>query len=252
MPSCVMRHCRNYTSKTSKSLGITYHAQRREEDWRPNTSSRICSVHFNIADKYTSKKGLTLLKKTAFPVLEEPSQCVSRSAGASPSIDHENISDLEAFLETPRKWHLKMYSKKKLIKNNKNLSKRNKRLEKKVRSMKNILKHLKKREYVSDEQFNELNVKPVVYNIFTRIVRQKKSKKGLRLKYPPAMRKFALTLNFYSPAAYKYVRQVFHTALPHPRVLSKWYENSSVLPGFTSQAFDTLKKKSELSGKRLL
>ncbi|KAI5634401.1 transposase protein domain-containing protein [Phthorimaea operculella] len=59
-------------------------------------------------------------------------------------------------------------------------------------------------------------------------------------------------LNFYSPAAYKYVRSKFHSALPHPRVLTKWYENTSISPGFTKQAFDILKKKNTLSGKRSL
>lgn len=89
-------------------------------------------------------------------------------------------------------------------------------------------------------------------HIFNRIISKKQSKKFYKEKYPPVLRKFALTLNFYSPAAYKYVRRVFHTALPHPRVLGKWYENTSVSPGFTRQAFDILKKKYALTGKRMI
>lgn len=115
-----------------------------------------------------------------------------------------------------------------------------------------ILNQVKKKEYLSEEQFAELNLNKETLSLLTRIVCKKRSKKSFRQKYPAVLRKFALTLNFYSPAAYKYVRRVFHSALPHPRVLGKWYENSSVSPGFTAQAFDTLKKKTELSGKRMI
>ncbi|KAJ8734021.1 hypothetical protein PYW07_014572 [Mythimna separata] len=89
MPSCVMRYCSNYTSKTSKSQGITYHSfptnelrcirwvdivrkQRNEEFWQPTKSSKICSINFKVEDKYLSGKGYTLLKKSALPVLELP------------------------------------------------------------------------------------------------------------------------------------------------------------------------------------
>ncbi|KAJ8706872.1 hypothetical protein PYW07_012950 [Mythimna separata] len=88
--------------------------------------------------------------------------------------------------------------------------------------------------------------------LFNRILCKKRSKKSFRQKYPPTLRKFALTLNFYSLAAYKYVRKILHSALPHPRVLGKWYENSTVSPGFTTQAFDMLRKKNELTKKRMI
>ncbi|KAJ8720540.1 hypothetical protein PYW08_006005 [Mythimna loreyi] len=118
--------------------------------------------------------------------------------------------------------------------------------------MKNILKDLKKKKYLTEQQFSDLNLKAEPLNLFNRILQIKKSKKNFRKKYPAALRKFALTLNYYSSAAYKYVRRVFHTALPHPRVLAKWYQNSSMLPGFTKQAFDILKQKSNLSRKKII
>ncbi|XP_050559538.1 uncharacterized protein LOC118278943 isoform X13 [Spodoptera frugiperda] len=87
MPSCVIRYCNNYTGKTSKSRGITYHSfptneqkctqwvdivrkQRNEEFWQPSKASKICSIHFKVEDKYMSGKGYALLKKSAIPVLE--------------------------------------------------------------------------------------------------------------------------------------------------------------------------------------
>lgn len=65
-----------------------------------------------------------------------------------------------------------------------------------------------------------------------------------REKYPFAIRSFAMTLHFYSPKAYRYVRQKFCNALPHPSTLQSWYSTINCEPGFTSESFDALKKKS--------
>lgn len=61
------------------------------------------------------------------------------------------------------------------------------------------------------------------------------------------MRKFALTLHYYSPAAYKYVRDTYNKALPHPRTISRWYSTVDAEPGFTTEAFRILKHKCEIA-----
>lgn len=174
------------------------------------------------------------------------------------SLDNVSLPELDEILETPRKSVLRKrvrlltFEKKQLQKKNKTLARRNKRLKKRIASVAVILKDLKTKDYISKEQFLQLKLKAEVIDLINRIYLKKNSKKSYRAKYPPTLRKFALTLNFYSAAAYKYVRSVFHTALPHPRVLSKWYENTSSSPGFTQPAFEILMKKSSFSGKRLL
>lgn len=174
------------------------------------------------------------------------------------SLDNVSLLELEEILETPRKSALRKrvreltFKKTQLQNKNKILTQHNKRLKKKISNIAVILKELKTKDYISKDQFLQLNLKTEVINLINRIYLKKKSNKSYRVKYPPALRKFALTLNFYSPAAYKYVRSVFHTALPHPRMLSKWYENISSSPGFTQPAFDILMKKSSSSGKRLI
>lgn len=45
-------------------------------------------------------------------------------------------------------------------------------------------------------------------------------------KYSPALRAFALTLHYYSPKAYEYVRKTFDTCLPSTRTIRKWYEKT--------------------------
>lgn len=66
-------------------------------------------------------------------------------------------------------------------------------------------------------------------------------------KYNPNVRMFALTLYFYSPRAYKYIRQKFGNHLPHKTTLQKWYANSSVNgePGFCKQSIEILSEKAE-------
>jgi len=62
-------------------------------------------------------------------------------------------------------------------------------------------------------------------------------------KISPELRTFALTLNFYSAVAYKYVRQVFNKCLPHPSTLRKWYDVVDGAPGFTKESINAIQIK---------
>lgn len=53
-------------------------------------------------------------------------------------------------------------------------------------------------------------------------------------KYPPALRSFAMTLHFYFPKAYCFVRKKFLSALPHARTIVSWYSSVNGEPGFIS------------------
>lgn len=70
-----------------------------------------------------------------------------------------------------------------------------------------------------------------------------KRKKGSRKKYPAELRAFALTLNFYSPKAYKYIRKTFKNFLPDLSTIRKWYSVLDGRPGFTHEVFEALKCK---------
>lgn len=61
----------------------------------------------------------------------------------------------------------------------------------------------------------------------------------------PTLRKFALTLHFYSPSAYDYVRNIFSKSLPHVSTLRKWYSTINGLPGFSSESFKAIAIKVE-------
>lgn len=63
--------------------------------------------------------------------------------------------------------------------------------------------------------------------------------------YPPEIRSFALTLHFYSPRAYEYVRSVYQNKLPAQSRLQKWYESVYGAPGCTREAIAAIKIKTE-------
>lgn len=64
-------------------------------------------------------------------------------------------------------------------------------------------------------------------------------------KYTPELRSFALTLDFYSPKAYDYVREIFKNVLPHRRTLQEWYASVDCEPGFSTEALQMLKRKTK-------
>ncbi|KAF2879652.1 hypothetical protein ILUMI_26514 [Ignelater luminosus] len=61
-------------------------------------------------------------------------------------------------------------------------------------------------------------------------------------KYSAEIRKFALTLQFYSDKAYNYVRKAFKNLPPHPSTLRKWYSVVDGNAGFTKEPFEAIKR----------
>lgn len=73
-------------------------------------------------------------------------------------------------------------------------------------------------------------------------------------EYSEDVRSFGLTLHYYSPRAYSYVRSKFNNNLPSIRTLRNWYSSINAAPGFSTEAFELLKKKAleyKANGKEL-
>lgn len=58
--------------------------------------------------------------------------------------------------------------------------------------------------------------------------------------FPHALRCFASTLHFHSPAAYLFVRKTFLKCLPHPSTFQKWMQNINTNPGISETAIKTV------------
>jgi hypothetical protein len=64
-------------------------------------------------------------------------------------------------------------------------------------------------------------------------------------RYADEVKEFALTLYFYSPKAYKYVRSII--PLPNPSLIWKWSNPIICDPGFIEEAFISLSKQIDAS-----
>lgn len=86
------------------------------------------------------------------------------------------------------------------------------------------------------------------------LMRQISKAKGLALErqYTEEVRKFALSLHFFSPKAYDFVRTTYNSCLPHPRTLCKWYQNVDAEPGFSNEAFEALKAKVQCNERQVV
>lgn len=60
--------------------------------------------------------------------------------------------------------------------------------------------------------------------------------------YSENVRRFVLSVRFFSPRTYEYMRELFSRNLPHASTIRKWYQNSSSngLPGICSQSLKDL------------
>ena len=69
------------------------------------------------------------------------------------------------------------------------------------------------------------------------------SGRSSNVTYHPALKAFALTLQFYSTKAYEYVRETFGLGLPHVATIRRWYSALDGSAGFCKEAFRSLERK---------
>ncbi|KAL4135522.1 hypothetical protein QTP88_007128 [Uroleucon formosanum] len=150
----------------------------------------------------------------------------------------------EEDLETPKRrklfWntHTKMLDEKN--KKIRLLEQKNRRLESKISSLNTLVDELKK-----ECQLNA-SYSHILKNIGTEeekqlLMRQLQISTGKSIC--PILRKFAMTLHFYSPSAYSYVRTIFSKALPDVSTIRKWYSKLDGLPGMTKESFQAIPLK---------
>ncbi|CAB4022411.1 DNA transposase THAP9-like, partial [Paramuricea clavata] len=100
---------------------------------------------------------------------------------------------------------------------------------------------LKELAEVLDSNFGHIDVE-----LFKNEFKNNNLKTGSR--YSKDIREFAISLNFYSPRAYKFVRKTLH--LPHPATLRSWAGNVPCKPGFLTNFIKSLTNKLHLSGEK--
>lgn len=71
-------------------------------------------------------------------------------------------------------------------------------------------------------------------------------------KYSLNLRKFALSLHFYSVRAYNFVCYKFYNVLPHAKTISKWYRSIDGEVGILTEALNTIKLHTQSVSYRLI
>lgn len=125
------------------------------------------------------------------------------------------------------------------------------RRDKRIADMKSLIAELHKKNFMQEEYLDVIAKLGGPQELFQRQYRKAKNQ-PLPRQYSEQLRVFALTLHFYSPAAYNYVRRTFNTCLPHTRTLSRWYSSFDGEPGFTNESFNALQLKVSLEKKRII
>ncbi|KAI5716664.1 hypothetical protein M8J76_010347 [Diaphorina citri] len=121
-----------------------------------------------------------------------------------------------------------------------------KRKTKKIKNLKELTKSLKKKGLAGDDLENLIlsEFSGISKEIFSNVHRNAKVVRGGQ-RYSQELKKFALTLYYNSPQAYRFCRPVLK--LPSPSAISKWISNVDVKPGFLTNVFERLKQLPEES-----
>lgn len=92
---------------------------------------------------------------------------------------------------------------------------RSRRLQQRVTSLKVVIADLKDKNLISDscEEILSASFAGIPLSLMLRMLKRKQTGKIPRTAYPEELKTFALTLNFYSPKAYSYVRDTVRISI---------------------------------------
>lgn len=118
------------------------------------------------------------------------------------------------------------------------------RLRKKVKNLQEALTDLQEQSVISSDLVDQLleTGGPDMLSLIENELRNSSRNPG-SIRYTDEVKKFAMTVYFHSPAAYRYLRTCF--TLPHERTLVRWLAHIDGRPGFTDATLQLLKAKLE-------
>lgn len=112
-------------------------------------------------------------------------------------------------------------------------------LRKTIYNLRKEVKSIRKEASKQFKPFANFNALPTFVKQFFSVV-LKHFNTGRPKKYTPEIRQFALTLHYYSPTSYNYVRDKFMSCLPCDQSIRNWYRTVDGTPGFSNTALGAL------------
>ena len=126
----------------------------------------------------------------------------------------------------------------------KTLQQKLRRKNRKIESMKDVINEIKNRKWISET--NASNLEDQFSGITKEVIQNQLRNNGKGAtgrRYSEEFKQFALTVYFYSPKAYNFLRKVFF--LPHQSSIRNWTSSVNCEPGFLSEALADLQRQSE-------
>ncbi|GFS26498.1 THAP domain-containing protein 9 [Elysia marginata] len=235
--------------------------------WTPKPREKVCSAHFIERDFYKGHSR-ACLKPDAVPSVfpnypthkqlfssrrKSPKKrsatdvcdCEPTPSTLSPSstlkLDHGyTYPSAEAHLQTTkRKLDLSLEKQRKQASELKKVKKQVVRRDKRIEG---LLQDIKKLKLIKDSDYDILDQN---FDADTRTIIENELKHLCTSSnnhiYSEDLKSFAVSLHFYSAAAYEYVRKHLH--LPHPNTLRKWASVHDVEPGFLKDVISGMKRQ---------
>lgn len=229
----------------------------KREKFVPNDNSRLCNAHFLPTDYNYGDANKPRLLPCAIPsVFSFPERLQKKPATRRPP-KKRNINEIDEVPEQPDTKKQRVIapryedkstqtiyqpSSPMLRRKIKTLHQKLRRKNTKIESLAQLIDKLKEENYINTDAASILdkNFSGITNQLFKSELKNKgRPAKGHR--YTEEIKKFALTLNFYSPRAYNFVRTVL--SLPCPSALSNWTSSVKCDPGFLRDVFEYLKEK---------
>lgn len=230
----------------------------RREKWDPSPNTFLCSNHFE-AGCFFQTNGKKLLKPDAVPNIfnfpdhlqkKQTTPRVSKrsfpddaeSSSASTAKKRRDSNPVSIFSE--HNYALLDPQKKidSLLEKNRKTQQSLKVAQQAVRRKELSLQEKDKVILELQNRLGEME-RDVINSSFSPVLKELLTKNN----YSDEAKKFALTLNFYSSAAYDFLRE--YITLPHPSSLRRWAEKIDFSPGFTESAIkriENIAKEGEL------
>ncbi|XP_055714296.1 uncharacterized protein LOC129808542 [Phlebotomus papatasi] len=112
---------------------------------------------------------------------------------------------------------------------------------------KEVIKELRQKNLLNEETMEKLDTLTEFQKELLNLTLNKKRSKQIS----PAMKKFALNLNYYGPQGYNYVRKELGQMLPHSSTIARWYKSVDSAPGFSSEALKAIQNAQEFANHQL-
>ena len=238
--------------------------------WKATGYTYICSKHFPQYEYIIppSEGGACRLKSTAVPtIFNSPSNAVYgipktlRKKIESPcdlevlttlspldavNHDHNYCKTTNTITDLKQEEQDRKPLQEKLKRKVKSLQQQLRRTKARKQTMGDIIEDLKQKLLLCQDDAELLSAK--FNGVQLAIFRDTKNNstcdpRGRR--YSDVVKEFAVTLNYYSPKAYEYVRSVI--PLPQPSLIRKWSSIVECNPGFFKESFESLKKEALVS-----